>query len=107
MNYLQGKIFTNIDETISFIVELGEYLLEFIDKSCGEIFYKNIYIRKLRPNFWTRNWNTCWIIYARICYNYGYINMYGKFSKEVYKYNNSRNSYKLKLSIKTSSLFTF
>ena len=37
MNYLQGNIFTNIDETISFIVELGEYLLEFIDKSCGKI----------------------------------------------------------------------
>ena len=34
LNYLQGNIFANIDNMVSFFVEPGEYSLEFIDESC-------------------------------------------------------------------------
>ena len=44
MNYLQGNVFSFEDIEVSFFVEPGEYSLEFIDESCKETSFENIYI---------------------------------------------------------------
>jgi hypothetical protein len=44
LNYLQGNVFSFEDIEVSFFVEPGEYSLEFIDESCKETSFENIYI---------------------------------------------------------------